>query len=704
MSVSVERVREVLKGRALEVCQILLPTGKEDRGMWKVGDAYGAAGKSCVVHLTGQYAGTWTDFGEAEGAETRSGDLIKLWMVGRRMSFRDALEDIARTFGVRADESGWQRRGGEGPRPKTNELANLPARLRPVLEGGEVWKWLTEKRKLTGEVIRRFKIGEHTGEFRDKTRTFVVFPFYDVDGKLALLKYRDIEDKGCMWTWPRTEEGGKTILFGLQGLRGEGRQECLPHVEGEREKPHVGEAWPNDLFVTEGELDAMALGVYGFGAVSLPFGAQGKRPQGAAAATGSEAAISKAHEKWIENMHDWLEGFETIYLAGDCDEAGRAAWTGIPARLGEWKIRFLQWPGGHKDANDCLVFGVTGREIGKAIAEAKGIDPDELARASEHREEIHRVYYPVTEEDDGDPLPWVFPINFRPGEMTVWHGWNGSGKTQVLNNCLAHWARPGKGACIASLEWPVADTWAFLGKIGLGKRKPTTEQEFGEVVAWLDERFLAYHKLGEARLEDLLRVFGHAARKYGCFHFVVDALLRLAGVKIDDLDAQRQVCNALLDFCQRFRVHVHLVAHSKKPDSRHDPRKCWPSKYDISGSGDLSNLVQNVVCVWRNAGKEEALFEARQFPEGHEEREKAETAWYGKEDTLLVVQKQRKTGREGHKRLWFDKDEHGGSFQFREDVSGMAGVKLMGGERQETVDRRPETGNPRPRFEEGLPL
>jgi hypothetical protein len=66
--------------------------------------------------------------------------------------------------------------------------------------------------------------------------------------------------------------------------------------------------------------------------------------------------------------------------------------------------------------------------------------------------------------------------------------------------------------------------------------------------------------------------------------------------------------------------------------------------------------------VWRNKGKEDALFEAQFMPEG-EEKDTFVRQWTNREDTLLVVQKQRKTGEEGEKRLWFET----ASCRFREE-------------------------------------
>jgi twinkle protein len=324
------------------------------------------------------------------------------------------------------------------------------------------------------------------------------------------------------------------------------------------------------------------------------------------------------------------------------------------------------------------MFGVGARDIGKVLTGAKHCDPDALIRPEQIRAEIKNEYWPKDEGSLGDPFPWTFPFLFRPGQVTVWHGLNGSGKTVGINNCLAYWAwKLNRMCCIASLEWPSHETFAILGRIAMGKRKPDGEAEFNKVMGWLQENFLAYHKHEEAALEDILRVWAYAVKKYGCFHFVLDALLRIQGADVKELDVQRQIMNKLLGFADEYRVHVHLVAHSKKMDAKHDPRKCWPTKYDISGSSDIPNLAQNVICVWRNTGKEEAIYEANMLPHDDPDKQQQIQLWGQREDTLVIVQKQRKTGQEGHKRLWFDKEDSGGSFQFREDRLDLRAKRML---------------------------
>jgi hypothetical protein len=55
-------------------------------------------------------------------------------------------------------------------------------------------------------------------------------------------------------------------------------------------------------------------------------------------------------------------------------------------------------------------------------------------------------------------------------------------------------------------------------------------------------------------------------------------------------------------------VHVHLVAHSKKPGDRRGEREI-PRRYDIMGSSYISNLAFNVIVVWRNRAKQDRLEE-----------------------------------------------------------------------------------------------
>ncbi len=59
----------------------------------------------------------------------------------------------------------------------------------------------------------------------------------------------------------------------------------------------------------------------------------------------------------------------------------------------------------------------------------------------------------------------------------------------------------------------------------------------------------------------------------------------------------------LVDFARTYNVHIHLVAHSKKPNDRRG-EAIIPRRYDVMGSSYITNLAFNVIVVWRgNARK-----------------------------------------------------------------------------------------------------
>ena len=184
---------------------------------------------------------------------------------------------------------------------------------------------------------------------------------------------------------------------------------------------------------------------------------------------------------------------------------------------------------------------------------------------------------------------------------------------------------------------------------------------------------MIYDHVGPAKSHDILMVFKYAAKKYGVKHFVIDSLMMMSDINNEKHEETTELILRLKQFAMDYRVHLHLVAHSKKPDSKHDPNKHWPTKYDISGSSNISNLADNVICVWRNKEKEIQLAAAADMARTgvYEAAEQLRSAHAQREDALFVIQKNRETGEEFARRLWFDKGGDGSWQYFDEKQSGM---------------------------------
>jgi len=645
------QIKDMLNQRAQEVCELLLPGGRIEKNEYVIGDIRGAAGDSLKIVVHGPKTGLFCDFADRE---VKGNNLLELWLRVKGCSFRQAIQEAKAFIGIRDDA--WQRVSGQGAKPQSAARPRghrrLEDELTPVAEGSPVWRWLTEQRKIGTETLRAYRIGQ--AFIQKGERHCVVFPFFDAAGNLTRMKFRDIADKKYMFLHPKAadageyEHGADLHLFGIQGL---------PEKAG-------------TVVMTEGEIDALSFAEWGYPAVSVPIGAQ---PH--------DTHERCSHDEWIQNDYDWLEAFETITLAMDGDEPGRQAAALLIPRLGRERVAVVEYPAGCKDANECIL---KGHGVDGLMEHAHDLDPEELKKPSAFREAVWERFYPVDGVEPGDDLPWAMttdpaakplPFKFREGEITVWHGYNGHGKTIALDHCLIHFAAQGRKSCVASLELPPSMTLQNMVRQAIGKGKPATREEFDRAMDWMDRWVWVYDFVGSSVSGKVLECWEYAVRKYGIHHFVLDSLMKLQDVPGTDFDAQKGVMNRINDFAKRHRVHVHLVAHSKKPDSKHPKEKNWPGELDISGSSDIPNGAWNVICMWRNENKQndseiawQKLRSRNLTPEERAEQQGVLVEIARRNDAMFIVQKQRTTGEFPlHRQLWFD---HGteGSWQFGCDV------------------------------------
>jgi hypothetical protein len=205
-------------------------------------------------------------------------------------------------------------------------------------------------------------------------------------------------------------------------------------------------------------------------------------------------------------------------------------------------------------------------------------------------------------------------FRFRYGEVTVWTGYNKHGKSEILNHCVVDLCWQGDRALICSLEVVAPETYRKLIRMVQARREvcaPEERAQFRErCLKPLGEKVWVYDHVGNAPIEDVTNVMLYAFQRYGCRQFVLDSLMKFEGLDgegQEQWNRQRDLMNRLTTFAATYRVHVHLVAHSRKPDKQGEAK--IPRRYDISGSAYISNLPHNVIVVWRNRGKQDALEE-----------------------------------------------------------------------------------------------
>lgn len=201
---------------------------------------------------------------------------------------------------------------------------------------------------------------------------------------------------------------------------------------------------------------------------------------------------------------------------------------------------------------------------------------------------------------------------FYAGELSVWTGKRGEGKSTFLGQMLLEAEAQGHKVCAYSGELPDwrFREWTYLQAAGPGNVRACedkgTGRRFYQVPApvqdlideWLAGHFFLYDlKQGAAHDEDsILQIFEYAARRYGCDVFLVDNIMTARFKTARDADyyrAQSNFTGRLVEFAKKFDVHVHLVAHPRKTDGKR------LGADDVGGAGDITNRADNVFSLKR---------------------------------------------------------------------------------------------------------
>lgn len=268
--------------------------------------------------------------------------------------------------------------------------------------------------------------------------------------------------------------------------------------------------------------------------------------------------------------------------------------------------------------------------------------------ASEYEADVLHALAPAFGESTHPKLPFMgAEMYFQPGEVTLWGGFNNSGKSMVQGQVMAQYASQGQKVCVASFEMKPAKTLARMVRQITRQKEPTKTQ----VQAFLrstDENLWMYDQQGTVKADRMIAVIKHCAEKLKCQHIAIDSLMKCVR-GTDDYNGQKEFVDALTACARDLGIHIHLVVHLKKGDG--DER--MPTRMDISGTAAISDLVDNVILVWRNKKKER-------------DRDAGKVVHDLDPDAVLIVDKQRNGEWEGRVKLWFEQN----SLRFNDRVAG----------------------------------
>ncbi len=257
-------------------------------------------------------------------------------------------------------------------------------------------------------------------------------------------------------------------------------------------------------------------------------------------------------------------------------------------------------------------------------------------------------------------MPWSKTINefdFRSGEVTLYAGTNGSGKSLITGQIALGLIKQDQKVCIMSFEMKPKRTILRMTRQFSGtdldnpilKNKLEINNQYLErLKTFSTGKLWLYDQQGTTNSGQVIAVARYCAVELGITHIFVDSLMKCVRGE-DDYNAQKSFVDELTALARDHNVHIHLIHHIRKLSSE----EVKPNKNDIKGTGAIADQVDNVLLMFRNKAKERKI----------RNNETVENV----PDAMLMCEKQRN----GEVEDWYNLYYHKDSQQFIEDENGV---------------------------------
>ena len=210
-------------------------------------------------------------------------------------------------------------------------------------------------------------------------------------------------------------------------------------------------------------------------------------------------------------------------------------------------------------------------------------------------------------------LPWEKcrdSFEFRLGEVTIWGGVNGHGKSLVTSQVALSLMGQEERVCIASFEMKPMKTLERMTRMynGMNPFSPEFQGDDGlsaldelydDFGQWSDNRLWLYDQQGTTEANKVLGMARYCAKELGITQIFIDNLAKCVKAE-DDYNGQKSFVDEITAIAKDYNCHVHLVHHMRKGNKETDQL----DKSDFKGSGSIADQPDNLIGVWRNKAKE----------------------------------------------------------------------------------------------------
>lgn len=422
-------------------------------------------------------------------------------------------------------------------------------------------------RGISEKICRKYEVTTKKG-----CDNIIAFPFFDEQGKLIFIKYRNAAfKKGMRGNKEWCESNTMPILYGMKQAN-------------DYTKP---------LVITEGQLDSLSLAEAGIpNAVSVPTGANGFT--------------------WLAPCWDWLTNFHEVIVFGDNEGGSMTLLDTLKTRLPMTvkAVRIKDYLG-EKDANDILrKYGVTALQKAVKNAEVPKIEnvKDLATVESVNLNTLDKIKVGIKEIDE-------VIGGFCMGQLILLSGKRGEGKSTFMSQIIANaleqresvFAYSGELAAFHFKRW--LDLQLAGNKNIIAKTNEYGQQEYDiapdtvkKITEWYRGRAYIYDNdyidSGKSEYESLPDTIEKVIKQYGVRLVCIDNLMTALSVDRQEnlYLAQSNFVGRLKKIAMKYQVVILLVAHPRKSNGVFE-------NDDVSGSADITNKADIVMSYQRDKSK-----------------------------------------------------------------------------------------------------
>jgi twinkle protein len=357
----------------------------------------------------------------------------------------------------------------------------------------------------------------------------------------------------------------------------------------------------DDIFITEGEMDALSLFECGFeSSTSVPDGAPAP----------SNNDLSNKFSFLTDEFFKLCDKAKRIFLITDKDINGLFLESELRRRIDVDYSKCLQvsYPDDCKDINDVLVkYGED--EVNNIIDSAKPFPVDGVHTFGEFRDEIINYYNNGIEK--GTSTGWMKMdeyLTLQSGKLNILTGIPNSGKSEWLDALIINTigSNGWKWAIFSPENMPPHLHFQKYAEKMIGKSMMFGDRisinELDAAIRVADDHIdLIIPDEDNRTLECILKAIRESVRRKGIKGFVIDPWNEIDH-KFNgrtETDYISDTLGIIRRFARKNKLSAWIVAHPQKLQRDKNGQYPVPSLYDISGGAHWNNKADNGVVVWR---------------------------------------------------------------------------------------------------------